>query len=125
MFVDYVVSATLVAVGAINIVPLAGVLSSEALAKAYGIEQPTGDVLVLLRHRAVLFGIIGGLIIVSAFVPNLQVASVAVAYISMVSFILLAGSVGKELSRVKKIDLVATLLLSVVPVVWLIRVFER
>lgn len=116
---DLVISAILVIVGVINFVPVAGVLSSAALAKAYGIDPPTGDVLVLLRHRAVLFGIVGGFIITSAFLTYLQGAAVVMAYVSMLSYVQLAWNAGNELLSIKKIDVVAILLLSIVPVLWM------
>lgn len=117
-----IVSVILVVVGLINFVPVLGVASARALHKAYGIEPPTGDLAVLLRHRAVLFGAVGGFIIASAFIPALQVAAVIVAYVALVGFVLLTvmgGPVGERLIRVRDIDLFAIALLSVVPGIWL------
>jgi hypothetical protein len=116
---DHVISAILVIVGIINFVPVAGVMSSAALAKAYGIDAPTGDVLVLLRHRAVLLGIVGGFICISAFLSHLQVAAVGMAYVSMLTYVQLAWGAGNELLRIKKIDVAAIMLLSVIPVLWM------
>jgi len=119
---DIAVSVILVVVGLVNFAPVTAMVSSRALARAYGIDEPSGDLAVLLRHRALLFGALGGFIIVSAFFPSLQVAAVIMAYICMVGFVMLAassGTVGAKLTRVRNIDIGAIVLLSIVPVVWM------
>lgn len=118
---ELAVSVILIVVGLINFVPVAGVVSSQAVSKAYGIDEPSGDLALLLRHRAALFGIVGGFIIISAFFQPLQLAAVIMAYISMLSFLVLAslvGPVGASLIRVRNIDIGAIVLLSIVPVIW-------
>lgn len=118
---ELAVSVILFVVGLINFVPVAGMVSSQAVSRAYGIDEPSGDLALLLRHRAVLFGIVGGFIIISAFFQSLQLAAVIMAYISMLSFLVLAslvGPIGASLMRVKNIDVVAIALLSVVPAIW-------
>lgn len=120
---DLLVAIVLFVVGLVNLLPLAGVLSSRALAEAYGIDEPSGDLALLLRHRAVLFGIVGGILLTSVFVPPLQLTAIVVGYISMASFVLLAvmeKSIGQKLVRVKNIDIAAIVLLSVVPVIELL-----
>lgn len=114
-------SGILVVVGLINFVPVAGMVSSQAVSRAYGIDEPSGDLALLLRHRAALFGIVGGFIIISAFFQPLQLAAVIMAYTSMLSFLVLAslvGPIGASLLRVRNIDIFAIVLLSVVPVIW-------
>ncbi len=59
-------AALFIVVGLINFAPIGGLLSAELLANSYGITAPHGDLLILLRHRALLFGIVGGLLIVAA-----------------------------------------------------------
>ncbi len=118
---ELAISVILVLVGLINFGPVAGVFSSQTLSKAYGIDEPTGDLALLLRHRAALFGIVGGLIIVAAFVEPLQVAAVIMGYLSMLSFVALAasvGPVGAKLTRVRNIDVAAIVLLTCVPAIW-------
>ncbi len=118
---ELAVSVILVVVGLINFVPIAGMVSSQAVSRAYGIKEPSGDLALLLRHRAALFGIVGGLIIISAFIQPLQLTAVIMAYLSMLSFVALAslvGPIGANLIRVRNIDVVAIVLLSVVPAIW-------
>ena len=84
----------LILVGLINFVPVFAVLSIERLAYAYDIEVTSASVEILLRHRAVMFGIIGGFIIYSAFQPHLQRLAIIGGFISMASYVVLSGMVG-------------------------------
>lgn len=109
------VSALLVAVGLVNFLPVVGVLSADILASAYGIAAPAGDLLILLRHRALLFGILGALIIVSAFRRHLQPAAILGGLVSMLGFVVLAlgvGDYGAELRKVVIIDVIALVALA-------------
>ena len=114
---ERVVSALLVIVGLINFLPVAGVLSVEILANAYNIPQPEGDLLILMRHRAVLFGILGAIIIVSAFRRHLQTTATLAAFISMLGFIglcLASGKYGEKIYNVMLVDIAGCVLLAVV-----------
>lgn len=111
---ERVICVLLVVVGIINFLPVAGVLSAETLARAYGIDAPEGDLLILMRHRALLFGIIGSLIIASAFYQHLQTAAMIAGFVSMVGFLLLAlsaGGYGEKIQGVVVADVAATVLL--------------
>jgi hypothetical protein len=46
----------------INMAPLVGVLGSNSLDKLYGTQIHDKNVLLMLRHRAVLFGIVGSIL---------------------------------------------------------------
>lgn len=110
-----IVSVLLIAAGLVNFLPAAGVLSADILASAYGIAVPEGDLLILLRHRALLFGILGALIIVSAFRRHLQPAAILVGLVSMLGFValaLVAGEYGTELRTVVIIDVIALVALA-------------
>ena len=111
---ERVISVLLVVVGLVNFFPVIGVLSAEALSKAYGIELPKGDLLILMRHRGLLFGIVGTLIISSAFMRHLQTAAMVAGFVSMVGFLVLAfsaGGYGAKIQGVVVADIVATVLL--------------
>ncbi|MGB0652467.1 MAG: phosphopantetheine adenylyltransferase [Thermoplasmatota archaeon] len=87
---ERLITGLLVLVGLINLAPAVGVLSAKLLADAYGIPAPEGDLLILLRHRAILLGIIGGLTLAAARWRHLRPAAMACAGLSMGSFLLLA-----------------------------------
>jgi len=106
----YVVSAMLVVVGVIHLMPLSGVLSSERLAALYGLSFDQPDLAILMRHRAVLFGLLGAFLLLAAFRPALQSLALVAGFISVVSFLYLAWSVGSynaQVGRVFVADVVA------------------
>jgi hypothetical protein len=113
--VKLIVSVLLIAAGLINFIPVAGILSAEILASAYGIQAPEGDLLILLRHRALLLGILGALIIISAFRRHLQPAAILAGLVSMLGFVALAlgaGEYGTEIRKVVIIDVLALVALA-------------
>ncbi len=106
----YVVSAMLVVVGVIHLMPLSGVLGSERLAALYGLSFDQPDLAILMRHRAVLFGLLGAFLLLAAFRPALQPLALVAGFISVVSFLCLAWSVGNynaQVGRVFAADVVA------------------
>lgn len=93
--------------GVINFLPAAGVISAERMQAAYGIGIADPNLAILLRHRAVLFGIVGGLLLVAAFHPPLRAAAYVAGFVSMLSFVVivwLVGGANAELRRVLVID---------------------
>jgi hypothetical protein len=109
-FVRYIVSAMLVVVAIIHLLPLSGVLSSERLAALYGISFNEPNLEIVMRHRAVLFGLLGAFLIYAAFQPAVQLLAFIAAFVSVVSFLWLAWSVGnynENVGRVFTADIVA------------------
>jgi len=53
--------------GLINFLPVTGALSGKRIQALYGVAVEDSNSEILMRHRAVLFGIVGALIIASAF----------------------------------------------------------
>jgi len=106
----YVVSAMLVVVGVIHVLPVTGVLGGGRLAALYGLSFDQPDLAILMRHRAVLFGLLGAFLLLAAFKPALQSLALVAAFISVVSFLYLAWSVGNynpQVGRVFVADVVA------------------
>lgn len=106
----YLASAMLVVVGVIHLLPLSGVLGSERLASLYGLQFSEPNLEVLMRHRAVLFGLLGAFMVSAAFKPAYQTAAFVGGLISVVSFLYLAWSVGgynEHVGRVFVADVVA------------------
>jgi hypothetical protein len=63
-----------------------------------------------MRHRAVLFGVVGSFLIYSAFRPHLQGLALLAAFFCLISFVWLIFSVGGYNARLRKVlavDLVA------------------
>jgi hypothetical protein len=108
------VSVGLIVAAVIHILPLSGVVGSDRLASLYGVFFDDPNLEILLRHRAVLFGILGFFLLVAAFRPSLQTAAFVVGFVSVVSFLLLAWSVGgynAQIARVYWADIIALVFL--------------
>ena len=103
------ISAALICLASlINLGPVVGALSTTRLQALYGISFEEPNLIILMRHRAVLFGIVGALLLASAFHPSLRPAAYAAGFDSMLSFVLIAWLVGgynQNLRRVIGIDL--------------------
>ena len=56
---EKVVTGLLILVGIIHLLPVSGVLGVERLAVLYGITLEEPNLEILMRHRSVLFGLLG------------------------------------------------------------------
>ena len=104
----------IVLAGLVNLLPVSGVLSASRLETLYGVVLEDANLHILMRHRAILFGIVGGLLLVSAFHLPLRRIGLSIGLISMLSFVLIAGLVGgynAELQRILVFDLAASVAL--------------
>lgn len=108
------VSVCLLIVGLIHLLPVTGVIGSERLLTLYGVALTDPNHLILMRHRAVLFGLLGAFMIWAAFRPVLQPAAFVLAFVSVISFLWLAWSTDRynaELARVVFADIIALVML--------------
>lgn len=82
----------------------------------YGISIMDPDLSILMRHRAVLFGLLGLFCIYAAIKPPLQLIALTAGAISVGSFLYLAyatGGYNEEIRRVFVADLVAAVFLAI------------
>ena len=101
---DRLVSAILLLVGAVHLLPVIGVLGAARLEQLYGLHFTDGQ-LLLMRHRALLFGLLGALLVAAAFRPVWQGIALLAAWGSVLGFVLLAPSdLAGPLNRVWWID---------------------
>jgi len=106
----YLISAMLIVTAIVHLLPLAGVLGHERLTALYGLSFNDPNLTILMRHRSVLFGLLGLLLFFAAFQPSLQPLAFIAGFVSVVSFLWLAWSVGGyngQISRVFMADIVA------------------
>ena len=89
-----IVRGMLIVVAVIHLLPLSGVLSAEQLSTLYGISFEEPNIEILMRHRSVLFGMLGTFLMYSAFKPQLHMYALVAATVSVVSFLYIAWSVG-------------------------------
>lgn len=99
-------------VSAIHLAPSLGILGASTLQRLYGVNYSNeATTLLLMRHRAVLFGILGALIGTAAFVPELQGVADVGGLVSIVSFLGLermhAGHGNARVDNVVRMDWIA------------------
>lgn len=111
-----IAAVALLVAGFVHLLPLAGVLGGARLEALYGVAIPDATTLLLLRHRAVLFGLLGAALVVAAFRHAWHLAALAAALVSVVSFLALAGDGARltpAVARVVQVDRVAAVVLAV------------
>ena len=103
--------------GIVNLLPALLVFMPQNISKSYGVAVPDGNYELLLRHRGVMFGVVGGLILYSAFTKRYYEVSTLAGLVSMVSFVglyyLVDKPINAELKRVMQIDVFAIIILMV------------
>jgi hypothetical protein len=104
-------TAILLGVALVHALPALGAFSAARLEALYGVPVAGPDLAILLRHRAVLFAIVAGLLVAGAFDPALRRVAIAAGLLSMVSFVAIAlatGGYGPLLQRIVVVDVVAS-----------------
>ena len=117
----WIVPAMLALVALIHLAPLAGLLGVARMEAAYGVQIAGPDLGVLMRHRAVMFGLLGGFMLLAMFVRALQPWALGLALLSAGAFVLLAWSTpghNANLARVALVDVFAVLLALTGLVAW-------
>jgi hypothetical protein len=124
----YLVPGMLLLVAATHALPLAGVLGASKLVALYGIPVADANLELVLRHRAVLFGLLAAFLAYAAFQPALHGLAIIAGSVSVVSFIVLAhlggqapGTLNAALMRVVRVDYAAVVLLAVASVAHVAR----
>lgn len=116
---DIIIGGLILIAALINFVPIIGVVSSAKLETLYGLTITSPDLEILMRHRALLFGMLGGFMAYAALSGQLQNWAIGAGLLSMVSFIALAYSVGDfsfHISKINKADIAGILCLAVAAV---------
>lgn len=80
---------------AIHLVPVVGLLGVDKLNALYGLNISDPSLEILMRHRAVMFGLLGGLLAYAPFRPALVWPALMGGFVSATSFIAIALLVGE------------------------------
>lgn len=109
------ITGLMLVVAFIHVLPITGLLGVSKLESLYAVSISDNDLEILMRHRAVLFGMLGTFIAYAAFKPRLQPVAFIAAFISIASFFYLAYSVGEFNAAIRKVviaDVVAAICLA-------------
>ena len=101
--VERTVTGLMLVVAVIHLLPVTGFFGVDGLASLYGVQISGSDLEILMRHRAVLFGILGALFAYAAFTPALQPIAFLAAFLSIASFLYLAFSVGEFNEAIRRV----------------------
>ncbi len=118
------ISIALIIVGLIHIMPAIGVIGPAKLTSLYGLDFNEPNLAILMRHRAVLFGLLGSFILIAAFKPKFQLIAIIGAYISVFSFLVLAWTspfYNLAINKIVIADIVALICLVIATVLFLIQ----
>ncbi|WP_370306097.1 phosphopantetheine adenylyltransferase [Sinimarinibacterium flocculans] len=99
--------AVLVVAGLVHLLPAVGLRGAPQLEKLYGIAIAQPELLLLMRHRALLFGLLGAGLIAAAFWPPLRTAMLLAGLVSTAGYCVLAfaePALAAPLRRVVWID---------------------
>lgn len=105
----------LVCAAVVNLLPAVAVLSVDRACAVYGLEPVDGDLRLLLRHRGLLFAILGSALLPTAFRPRWRTAALTANAASMAGFLALIpleAPVSPAMLRVAKVDAVGLILLA-------------
>jgi membrane-bound ClpP family serine protease len=112
--VQALASALFIVAALVNLAPLSGLLSVARMEALYGMAFEDPNLLILMRHRAILFGIVGGMLLVAAFHAPLRSVAAVAGLISMLTFVVLVwmeSAANPQLRWVAWVDLAASVAL--------------
>lgn len=103
-------SICLIIAAVIHLLPTLGMLGATQLNTLYQLDFSEPNLAILMRHRAVLFGLLGAFLMWAAFKPELQWIAIVAGLVSVISFLILAlgtGNYNPALAKVVKADWIA------------------
>ena len=108
------ITVLMLVVAAIHLIPISGFFGTQMLASLYAVDITNDNLEILMRHRAMLLGILGGIFVYAAFNRVIQPIAFVVAFVSIASFFALCFSVGDFNHAIRKVviaDIIATIAL--------------
>lgn len=120
MIAERYVQLVLLVAAVVHLAPVTGLAGAEALHRLYGVDLTDPSTLMLMRHRAVLFALVGLPLLISLFLPTWRVPALCGALISLSAFLGLATTLpalNPALARAVHIDI--GLIVLIAPALWL------
>jgi hypothetical protein len=105
-----------VLLAAIHVLPAAGLVFASLRHRLYGVD-PSGDIAILLAHRALIFGAIVVMSLAAAIFETWRPTAALVVSVSVIGFLIvymLDGSPAGPLRQIALVDGAALLLLAIV-----------
>jgi len=121
---ERIITGLLLVVAIIHILPVSGFTGVARLESLYGVAISGSDLEILMRHRAVLFGILGVFFAYAAFTPSMQPLAFIAAFATIFSFFYLAATVEGYNAAIHKVvlaDVVAAICLLVSVVIYMMK----
>lgn len=109
-----IVSILLFLVGLLNLTPAVVFFAPSRSLSLYGVELPADDIGIMVRHRAVLLGLLGAAMIYAAFRKQVVVPVVTAALVGKAAFLYLIWTASRhtaEMERVAMFDIAAVVVL--------------
>ncbi len=103
---DKIASIILFIVGIINLLPVIVFFDSTKSVKLYGVSFEGESLTILMRHRGVLLGLVGLVLIFAAVKPEFRIFAVALALISKLAFIFLTVTASNHTAEVRQVALI-------------------
>ena len=104
----------LLAAAVIHLLPLAGLPGAAALERLYGLAELDASTELLLQHRALMFGLLGGGLLAAIRYPSWRLPVVSIVLLSDLGFLLLCAMhwpLNDALQRVAMFDVVSIVVL--------------
>jgi hypothetical protein len=101
-------------VGIIHAMPVIGMLGSERIKALYDLQVSDANLLLLLQHRAVLFGVVAFILFFAVFNPAYHSLAIGVGTFSMltfIAFVYFGSGINASLIKVAWVDVFALVLL--------------
>ena len=120
----YVIASGLIVAAIIHLMHLSGVIGEEQLNRLYGVSFDEPNLAILMRHRAVLFGLLGVLLVIAAFNPAYQPIALVAGLVSVVSFLWFAASASGYNGTVRRVvvaDVVALVALVIAAIAFFLE----
>jgi len=121
---EKIITGLLLIVAIIHILPVSGFTGVARLEALYGVAISGSDLEILMRHRAMLFGILGVFFAYAAFTPSMQPLAFIAAFATIFSFFYLAATVEGYNAAIQKVvlaDIVAAICLLVSVVIFFLK----
>ncbi len=116
---EWSVRAILVLGAAIHLAPVTGFAGADALARLYGQRFDDPTTLLLLQHRALLFGLIGAPLLIALKQRSWRLPALIIAITSVVGFLLLYGlSAAQPLAAITRVFWIDAAVLPFLLVAW-------